>query len=149
MNYTKHDGEKKNFRKFFKFQVFNPISIKTTVHDVQHGIYLSAQIQNSTQSSLFLESLKLDPIPLFNVFDLSNSFQDEDSQKNSIGLVVVSIFNMKIFVWRYGLLKARRYKTIFIQIRSKVSPRFCSNEQSKGNHNKLFIYCRVRLYWEN
>jgi hypothetical protein len=49
VNYIKHDGEKKYFRKYFKFQVMNPLSIKTQTYDLQQSIFLEGIIQNATQ----------------------------------------------------------------------------------------------------
>jgi len=80
VNYVKHDGEKKNFKKFFKFQVTNPISVRTQTHDLQQGIFLSAQVQNVTQSHLFLESVRFEPVPLFVATDL-NSVEDLNESK--------------------------------------------------------------------
>jgi len=71
VNYLKHDNEKKSFRKFFKFQVLNPFEISTKIYDLQHGNFLSAQIQNTTQQPLFIEAVKFDPSLMFTAFDLS------------------------------------------------------------------------------
>ncbi len=70
VNYVKHDGEKKYFRKFFKFQVMNPISIKTQTHDLQ-VIYLSLYIlyplstSKPISISIYISYLFLHPISIF------------------------------------------------------------------------------------
>jgi hypothetical protein len=83
VNYVKHDGEKKQFRKFFRFQVMNPIAIKTLTNDLQQGIFLVAQIKNAGQSPLFLETVKFEPIPIFNSIDLNQTTSTSESLTNS------------------------------------------------------------------
>lgn len=62
VNYVRHDGEKKFFRKFFKFQVMNPLTITPRIHAMKNSIYVEANIENSTQSSLYIESVSLVPV---------------------------------------------------------------------------------------
>jgi len=62
--------KKKDFRKFFKFPVNNPISVRTEIHTVQQDLILSAQIRNVIKTPLFLESVKFDPVALFKLVDL-------------------------------------------------------------------------------
>jgi len=81
VNYIKHDGDKKYFRKFFKFQVMNPFSIKPQTHELQHGIFLSAQIQNMSPVPLFVESIRFEPIPLYSVVDLNT----EEALRSNFG----------------------------------------------------------------
>lgn len=51
----------------------NPIAIKTLTNDLQQGVFLVAQIKNAGQSPLFLETVKFDPVPLFNAIDLNQT----------------------------------------------------------------------------
>jgi hypothetical protein len=73
VNYTRKDGEKKTFKKYFKFPVTSPIGVKTQTHDLQHGLFLTAQITNVTPNPLFLESVRLDPSNLFHSVELNGA----------------------------------------------------------------------------
>lgn len=66
------EPKKKNFRKFFKFQILNPLSVKTKVNSLQDGrIFLEAQVQNSTGIPIYLERLRFEPNDLFYYQDLN------------------------------------------------------------------------------
>jgi len=88
VNYTRHTGEIKSFRKFFKFQVTNPISIKMQTHDLQYGIFLTAQIQNLTTNPLFLESVKFEPLPLYMASDLNQADENNKQMSAVVGDLV-------------------------------------------------------------
>jgi len=62
VNYTRHDGDKKFFRKFFKFQVMNPLTITPRVHTMKNSIFVEANVENSTQAPLYIESVSLLPV---------------------------------------------------------------------------------------
>eukprot|EP01117_Protostelium_nocturnum_P014842 TRINITY_DN5697_c0_g1_i3.p1 TRINITY_DN5697_c0_g1~~TRINITY_DN5697_c0_g1_i3.p1 ORF type:complete len:425 (-),score=111.81 TRINITY_DN5697_c0_g1_i3:3-1277(-) len=93
VNYTKHSGSEpiKPLRKLFKFKVTNPITIKMQTHDLQFGIFLTAQIQNSTSNPLYLETVRFEPIALYNATDLNV----DESQKQSNGSNVAEMIYMK------------------------------------------------------
>ncbi|KAJ1534781.1 hypothetical protein HK096_003450 [Nowakowskiella sp. JEL0078] len=65
-------GERKFFRKFFKFQVLNPLSVKTKINSIPDGrVFLEAQVQNVTPITMFLERMKFEPSDSFSYVDLN------------------------------------------------------------------------------
>ena len=73
------DSQKTFFRKFFKFQVLNPLSVKTKLHTLEHGVtYLEIQVQNLATIALFVEKLDLKPSSAFQSTSLVQ-YQDKDS----------------------------------------------------------------------
>ena len=79
------DAQKTFFRKFFKFQVLNPLSVKTKLHTFEHGvIYLEIQVQNLATIALSVEKLDLKPSSSFVSTSMVNSeANDENSSPNS------------------------------------------------------------------
>ncbi|KAL3211298.1 hypothetical protein MRX96_036527 [Rhipicephalus microplus] len=72
VNYTTQAGEKLHFRKFFKFQVYKPLDVKTKFYNAESDeVYLEAQLQNITSSPICLEKVALEPSPYFNVCQLN------------------------------------------------------------------------------
>jgi hypothetical protein len=72
------DTQRKFFRKFFKFQVLNPLSVKTKVNTMEDGrIYLEIQVQNLASVPLYLQDLSLEVNELFNSKNLD--IVDEES----------------------------------------------------------------------
>jgi hypothetical protein len=75
-------SERKHFRKFFKFQVLNPLAVKTKVNSGSDGkIFLEIQVQNITQSLMTLEKFVFQPADPFSVVSLAeteteNVFED-------------------------------------------------------------------------
>eukprot|EP01112_Ceratiomyxa_fruticulosa_P004714 TRINITY_DN1525_c0_g3_i1.p1 TRINITY_DN1525_c0_g3~~TRINITY_DN1525_c0_g3_i1.p1 ORF type:complete len:422 (-),score=86.72 TRINITY_DN1525_c0_g3_i1:53-1318(-) len=86
VNYTKADGEKKNFRKFFRFQVMNPFSIVPKIYTLQNTIFLEASIENTTQSPIFLEFIKVEPTELFVCTDINPNTTSTPTIDNSLQL---------------------------------------------------------------
>lgn len=54
VTYVKHDGEKKQFPKFFRFTVENPLSIKNKLVVLGDSVFVESQITNNTKEALFL-----------------------------------------------------------------------------------------------
>mmetsp|Transcript_7599 Transcript_7599/g.19602 ORF Transcript_7599/g.19602 Transcript_7599/m.19602 type:complete len:472 (+) Transcript_7599:14-1429(+) len=71
VNYRNPEGEKKYFRKFFKFVVYKPLDIKTVTYNSGGEIFLEAQVKNITQAPMFFEKVKLHPSPTFCAADLN------------------------------------------------------------------------------
>ena len=73
--YTDSSGERKYFRKFFKFQVNNPLSMKSKTHALapHNEVLVETQLQNAMPRQLFLKSIDFRPAPQFEVVSL-NSF---------------------------------------------------------------------------
>ncbi|KAI8807165.1 hypothetical protein BJ742DRAFT_679287 [Cladochytrium replicatum] len=64
--------DRKFFRKFYKFQVLNPLAVKTKVNTLPDGrVFLEAQVQNIASSTMFLERMKFEPSDLFVYTDLT------------------------------------------------------------------------------
>ncbi|CAN8028429.1 unnamed protein product [Ixodes persulcatus] len=79
VNYSSHTGEKLHFRKFFKFQVYKPLDVKTKFYNAESDeVYLEAQLQNITSSPISLEKVALEPSQHFSVCQL-NSCADGQS----------------------------------------------------------------------
>uniref|UniRef100_A0A8C7KZG5 Trafficking protein particle complex subunit 13 n=1 Tax=Oncorhynchus kisutch TaxID=8019 RepID=A0A8C7KZG5_ONCKI len=70
VSYTTQAGEKLYFRKFFKFQT--------------DEVFLEAQIQNITTSSMFMEKVSLEPSMMYNVAEL-NTVETEDEGTSTFG----------------------------------------------------------------
>ncbi|KAM9962168.1 hypothetical protein ACTFIR_005056 [Dictyostelium discoideum] len=85
VNYTTPEGEQKKFRKYFKFQVLNPLVLKTRIHNLPNVVFLEACLENATQGSLFIESILFEPIEHFNSKDISfeNSLDDNNNLDSS------------------------------------------------------------------
>lgn len=63
--YTDSAGERKYFRKFFKFQVNNPLSMKSKTHALaaHNEVLVETQLQNAMPRQLFLQSVEFKPAP--------------------------------------------------------------------------------------
>ncbi|KAJ3236202.1 hypothetical protein HDU78_004732 [Chytriomyces hyalinus] len=97
VHYATPTGESKSFRKFYKFQVLNPLSVKTKVHTlVESGsvagesntgdgtrIFLEAQVQNVAGIPMFLETMRFEPHDLFQFVDMSVEFEEETGDGKS------------------------------------------------------------------
>uniref|UniRef100_A0A8C8CJQ9 Trafficking protein particle complex subunit 13 n=1 Tax=Oncorhynchus tshawytscha TaxID=74940 RepID=A0A8C8CJQ9_ONCTS len=70
VSYTTQAGEKLYFRKFFKFQT--------------DEVFLEAQIQNITTSSMFMEKVSLEPSMMYSVAEL-NTVETEDEGTSTFG----------------------------------------------------------------
>jgi hypothetical protein len=67
-------SDRKFFRKFYKFQVLNPLSVKTKVNSLPDGrVFLETQIQNITAGPIHLERMKFDPAEVFSFVDLNKT----------------------------------------------------------------------------
>ncbi|KAI8048947.1 uncharacterized protein B0P05DRAFT_564098 [Gilbertella persicaria] len=72
VQYTTQDGKKRHFRKFYKFQVSNPLAVKTKLNNLMDGrVFLEAQIQNVSAGPMFLERMKFEPSEYFVFEDLN------------------------------------------------------------------------------
>ncbi|GAM18122.1 hypothetical protein SAMD00019534_012970, partial [Acytostelium subglobosum LB1] len=73
VNYTTLEGEVRKFKKFFKFQVMNPLIIKTKIQNLPNLLFLEACLENATQGSLFIESIAFEPTELFTVTPINDN----------------------------------------------------------------------------
>ncbi|KAJ3304362.1 hypothetical protein HDV03_002843 [Kappamyces sp. JEL0829] len=68
------ERSRKFFRKFFKFQVLNPLSVKTKVNSMQDGrVCLEIQLQNLATVPLCLETIGFEANNLFDCQDVNDS----------------------------------------------------------------------------
>ncbi|CAF0748720.1 unnamed protein product [Didymodactylos carnosus] len=82
------NGEKCNLKKVFKLQVGKPIELKTRfVPGIEHDeVFVVAEIQNQTPTTLFMVSVDLDPTLAYtatNLNDLNNKKRSENSLAES------------------------------------------------------------------
>ncbi|GMY37324.1 trafficking protein particle complex subunit 13 [Fagus crenata] len=59
--YNDGDSERKYLPQFFKFNVANPLSVRTKVRVVKETTYLEACIENHTKSNLFMDQVDFEP----------------------------------------------------------------------------------------
>lgn len=71
VSYTKNE-EKKTFRKLYRFQVLNPLAVKTKINSLSNGdVFLEAQVHNICESSMVIERMRFDPVEQFTCHDLN------------------------------------------------------------------------------
>jgi hypothetical protein len=69
---TADNSRKRHFRKFYKFQVSNPLAVKTKLNNMIDGrVFLEAQLQNVSAGPMFLERMKFEPSEHFIFQDLN------------------------------------------------------------------------------
>ncbi|KAN0115726.1 Protein of unknown function (DUF974) domain containing protein, partial [Russula decolorans] len=89
---TGDDNGLQNFRKFYKFAVTNPLSVKTKVHvprspsalpstEERSKVFLEVHIQNLTSDPMWFERIILEPAPGWNIQNINLL---PDSQKLSL-----------------------------------------------------------------
>lgn len=55
--------DRRSFKKFYKFQVLNPLAVKTKANSLPDGrLFLEAQVQNTTTDPIYLEKMFVDPV---------------------------------------------------------------------------------------
>ena len=80
VQYLTDDGRRRHFRKFYKFQVSNPLAVKTKVNNMIDGrVFLEAQLQNVSAGPMFLERMKFDPSEHFDFQDLNKIISRSDN----------------------------------------------------------------------
>lgn len=77
------EGRRRHFRKFYKFQVSNPLAVKTKVNNMIDGrVFLEAQLQNVSVGPMYLERMKFDPSEHFTFTDLNTIVKEKDEDDN-------------------------------------------------------------------
>ncbi|KAF9964879.1 hypothetical protein BGZ70_005794 [Mortierella alpina] len=107
IQYSTLDGQQKSFRKFYKFQVMNPLSVKTKVNhpppsttaisvqdhtnqnivssainmNVSRGglVMLEAMVQNVSGVTMWMERMRFEPTDVFTIKDLNVVIEEDDS----------------------------------------------------------------------
>ncbi|KAG9303599.1 hypothetical protein G9A89_018495 [Geosiphon pyriformis] len=70
--YFNNDGEKRNIRKLYRFQVMNPLAVKTKVNNMADGkVFLEVQVQNVADREMYLERMKFESGEIFGFKDLN------------------------------------------------------------------------------
>lgn len=83
VNYVTPAGLKKNFRKFFKFQVVKPLDVKTKFYNAETDeVFLEALIQNITAGPICLEKVELESSDNYTATSL-NTLPNGESVFNS------------------------------------------------------------------
>ncbi|KAF0408187.1 DUF974-domain-containing protein [Gigaspora margarita] len=89
--YTTNEGEKRSFRKYYRFHVLNPFAVKTKVNNMGNGtVFLEVQIQNVAERFMFLERMKFEPGDVFDYKDLNYVVNDDrDGRTNEMAEIKV------------------------------------------------------------
>ncbi|CAG8508329.1 2851_t:CDS:2 [Diversispora eburnea] len=79
-----NEGIKRLFRKYYRFQVFNPFAVKTKANNMGDGtVFLEVQIQNVSERYMYLERMNFEPGEIFNYQDLNyNDNNIDDGGEN-------------------------------------------------------------------
>ncbi|KAL9552365.1 hypothetical protein PS6_004508 [Mucor atramentarius] len=86
VHYSAPDGRKRHFRKFYKFQVSNPLAVKTKLNNMIDGrVFLEAQLQNVSAGPMFLERMKFEPSEHFQFEDLNQCVSKEQEASSVFG----------------------------------------------------------------
>jgi len=116
IQYTTLDGQQKSFRKFYKFQVLNPLSVKTKVNqpsshpvsiqdsggntsvsttNTSRGgqVLLEAMVQNLSGVTMWMERMRFEVADPFTVNDLNVVIEEDDDDDNSSETGPASIFS--------------------------------------------------------
>ncbi|RHZ79237.1 hypothetical protein Glove_150g62 [Diversispora epigaea] len=85
-----NEGMKRLFRKYYRFQVFNPFAVKTKANNMGDGtVFLEVQIQNVSERYMYLERMNFEPGEIFNYQDLNyvvkDKIEDEDEDDGDVG----------------------------------------------------------------
>ncbi|KAI8967021.1 hypothetical protein BDF20DRAFT_902939 [Mycotypha africana] len=88
VQYSTTSDQKRHFRKFYKFQVSNPLAVKTKLNSMVDGrVFLEAQLQNVSAGPMYLERMKFEPSEHFHYEDLNHivnlNNEDKDDLKQS------------------------------------------------------------------
>eukprot|EP01118_Nematostelium_gracile_P014850 TRINITY_DN5868_c0_g1_i2.p1 TRINITY_DN5868_c0_g1~~TRINITY_DN5868_c0_g1_i2.p1 ORF type:complete len:232 (-),score=55.95 TRINITY_DN5868_c0_g1_i2:48-743(-) len=78
----------------------NPITIKTLTYDLQHGIFLESHIQNATSGPLYIESVKLDPAPIFVAHDLNSNEETKTLTSLVLDMVYLKPNDVRQYLFR-------------------------------------------------
>ena len=136
VQFTDQIGERKFFRKFFKFQVFNPLLVKTKITHPTFagGQLLEVQVQNNTASPLSFVSVRFESNPSYVCHDLNRSTNDADDALWITSLAIHQFLYWIVptqashspelghldFVWRTGMGETGHLQTSQITHKPRV-----------------------------
>ncbi|CAG8728029.1 5572_t:CDS:1, partial [Dentiscutata heterogama] len=89
--YATNEGEKRSFKKYYRFHVLNPFAVKTKVNNMGNGtVFLEVQIQNVAERFMYLERMKFEPGEVFDYQDLNYVVKDDrDGRANEMAEIKV------------------------------------------------------------
>lgn len=140
VNYSTSISDKMSFRKFFKFQVMKPLDVKTKFYNAESDeVFLEAQVQNITQSTITMDKVTLEPSHTFTVSSLTPNMEEESGivgrgeclqvndawqylfclkprpEHNNKNLKLVTNIGKLDIVWRTGFCDRGRLQTSQLQ----------------------------------
>ncbi|GJP48235.1 hypothetical protein CLOM_g7500 [Closterium sp. NIES-68] len=74
-------GEHKVLPQYFKFMAANPLSVKTKVRTIRESTFLEACIENGSKASLFLDQVRFEPTPAWQVSQLEPEFTGKEEEE--------------------------------------------------------------------
>ncbi|KAJ9566548.1 hypothetical protein OSB04_002514, partial [Centaurea solstitialis] len=80
--YSDGDAERKYLPQYFKFNVSNPLSVRTKVRVVKETTYLEACLENNTKSNLYMDQVDFEPTPQWSATLLKAD--DHHSEKGAL-----------------------------------------------------------------
>ncbi|CAG8459447.1 5103_t:CDS:1 [Paraglomus brasilianum] len=84
VGYMTEEKEKKSFRKYYKFQVMNPLAVKTKVNNMADGkVFLEVQVHNVAERVMYLERMKFEPGDIFTYNDLNHVVEECESESET------------------------------------------------------------------
>ncbi|XP_051134016.1 uncharacterized protein LOC127253447 [Andrographis paniculata] len=107
--YSDGDSERKYLPQFFKFNVSNPLSVRTKVRSVKGTTFLEACIENHTKASLFMDQVEFEPAQHWNATMLKSvdhSLQHNLSTRETFKEPVLIRSGGGIFNYLYQLKSA-------------------------------------------
>ncbi|KAI7868581.1 hypothetical protein BDF14DRAFT_1791807 [Spinellus fusiger] len=85
--YTMPDGKKRHTRKFYKFQVSNPLAVKTKINNRMDGtVFLETQLQNVSAGPMHLERMRFEPSDHFDFNDLNQRYNGRGEIEPSVSV---------------------------------------------------------------
>ncbi|KAL5490077.1 hypothetical protein ACEPAI_4910 [Sanghuangporus weigelae] len=120
------------FRKFYKFMVTNPLSVKSKVHvpksptallsqNERDKVFLEVHIQNLTQGPLWFEKIRLEPVEGWNVVDANVLFSSPPEKSETVGTSRRSIFSENM-----ALMPPQDMRQYIYILTPKLTPRTAS-----------------------
>ncbi|KAJ2551801.1 hypothetical protein EV175_003556 [Coemansia sp. RSA 1933] len=87
ISYLSAQGERRTMQKSFKFQVSNPLVVKTKVNHLDNDVLLEIQVHNATQNTMALERLRFEPAAPFDADDLNTVDENVPVWSGSLGFI--------------------------------------------------------------
>ncbi|KAI9312358.1 hypothetical protein BX666DRAFT_1825587, partial [Dichotomocladium elegans] len=78
------EGRRRHFRKSYKFQVSNPLAVKTKVNTLDDRVFLEAQLQNVSAGPMFLERMKFEASEHFCFEDMNSIILGDKEEGGSV-----------------------------------------------------------------